>query len=602
MTTDQIRTAYLDFFKSKDHAIIPPAPLVPQDDPTTLFNGSGMQQLVPYLKGEPHPMGKRLADSQPCFRAEDIEEVGDNRHTTFFEMLGNWSLGDYFKKDQLAWKWEFLTKILKLPKEKLYVSIFEGNKDAPKDEESIKIWKNLGLKDDKIFAYPAEKNWWSRAGTPQNMPPGEIGGTTSEVFYEFSQVKHNPKYGKKCHPNCDCGRFLEIANSVFMEYEKQKDGSINPLPSQNVDFGGGLERMVAATLDTPDIFKIDVFTSTIKKLEKISGKKYGEQQTYDQSFRVIADHFRSAEAFIKEGIFPSNKKQGYVVRRLIRRAIRWAKKIDIDKSFSAEIIQDSKIKKIVAEEEDKFRQSLRTGIPPFKRKIDKLKEKKIYKHEGFSSAIFDSFSTHGVPIEVALDVLKNEYPELPINEKKIKSETEKKIKKHSDKSRTASAGMFKGGLEDQSEITTKLHTATHLLHQSLRNVLGDHVRQKGSNITAERLRFDFSHPDALTDNQLKKVENLINQQIKKNLKVNKTIEDKDSALQSGVLAFFKTKYPDKVTVYSIGNFSKELCGGPHVSSTGEIGGVKIVKEENIAAGSRRIYAVLNGNQKLTQQN
>ena len=583
MTTDQIRQAYLDFFESKGHSIIPPAPLVPQDDPTTLFNGSGMQQLVPYLKGETHPMGKRLVDSQPCFRAEDIEEVGDNRHTTFFEMLGNWSLGDYFKEQQLTWIWEFLTKKLNLSPEKLYVTVFEGNKDAPKDEESIKIWKSLGVLDSHISQYPAEKNWWSRAGTPEQMPPGEVGGTTSEIFYEFKEVKHDPAFGKKCHPNCDCGRFLEIGNSVFMEYIKQKDGSIKPLPKQNVDFGGGLERIAAAVQNTPDVFQIDVFKPVISSIEKVTNKKY--EGEFKAPMRVIADHLRAAKLMIDQGLEPGNKQQGYVLRRLIRRsAVKFRQltgELKAD-SFSQIIDEPALINEI-----QKFQKSLNKGMSL----IDRTDPKKID-----AQFAFNLFQTYGFPFEITQEIL---------SEKKInikQTDFDKFKAKHSSQSKSASAGMFKGGLEDQSEITTKLHTATHLLHQSLREVLGDHVKQEGSNITSKRLRFDFSHPDGLSKDQLKKVEDLINKVINKDLPIKKTIEDKDAALKSGVLAFFKTKYPDKVTVYSIGDFSKELCGGPHVNSTGEIGSVKLIKEENIAAGKRRIYAVLNGNKKSTQQN
>jgi alanyl-tRNA synthetase len=587
MTTDQIRQAYLDFFASKDHAIIPPAPLVPQNDPTTLFNGSGMQQLVPYLKGESHPMGKRLVDSQPCFRAEDIEEVGDNRHTTFFEMLGNWSLGDYFKEEQLAWIWEFLTKVLKLPKEKLYVTVFEGNKDAPKDNLSIEIWKKLGLSEDKIFTYPAEKNWWSRAGTPDKMPAGEVGGTTSEIFFEFTGIKHNKKFGDKCHPNCDCGRFLEIGNSVFMEYIKTEDGSIKPLPKQNVDFGGGLERIAQAVQNTSDIIQIDIFKPFIKSIEKVTNQKYqGDNQA---PMRVIADHLRSAKAMIDQGLEPSNKQQGYVLRRLIRRAAVKFRQLtgDLDpKAFSQIIDEPALINEI-----KKFQKSLNKGLSLIDKATDKARPCQID-----ARFVFDLYQTYGFPFEITQEILA---------EKKIKikkSDFDKLKAKHSQKSKTASAGMFKGGLEDQSEITTKLHTATHLLHQSLRLVLGDHVKQEGSNITSERLRFDFSHHKPLTNQEIINIEDLINKTIKKNIPVKKTIQDKEKALKSGSLAFFKTKYPSKVSVYTIGDFSRELCGGPHVNSTGEIGNVKIIKEENIAAGKRRIYAVLNGNKKLTQQN
>ena len=585
MTTDQIRQAYLDFFEDKGHAIIPPAPLVPQDDPTTLFNGSGMQQLVPYLKGEEHPMGKRIVDSQPCFRAEDIEEVGDNRHTTLFEMLGNWSLGDYFKKEQLPWIWEFLTKNLNLDKQKLTVTISAGGLGIPRDKESEKIWLSLGIPKEKIIAYPIEQeNWWSRAGAPDKMPVGEIGGPDSEVFYEFVEVKHDKKFGAKCHPNCDCGRFLEIANSVFMQYIKEKDGYFKPLPNNNVDFGGGLERIAAAVQNTPDIFQIDIFKSVIDSIEKVTGKKYEGNNL--APMRVIADHLRAAKAMLKEGLEPSNKQQGYVLRRLIRRSAVKFRQLtgELDsKNFSAIIDEPALVDEI-----QKFQKSLNKGL----KLIDQTTDKDSPCQKIDAQFVFDLYQTYGFPFEISKEIL---------TEKKItikQSDFDKFKTKHSKQSKSASVGMFKGGLEDQSEITTKLHTATHLLHQALRNVLGDHVRQEGSNITAERLRFDFSHSDALTSDQLQKVEDLINQTIKKDLKVKKTIQNKDEALKSGVLAFFKTKYPDKVTVYSIGDFSRELCGGPHVSSTGEIGSVKLIKEESIAAGKRRIYAVLNnGNKK-----
>lgn len=585
MTTDQIRQAYLDFFEDKGHAIIPPAPLVPQDDPTTLFNGSGMQQLVPYLKGEEHPMGKRIVDSQPCFRAEDIEEVGDNRHTTLFEMLGNWSLGDYFKKEQLPWIWEFLTKNLNLDKQKLTVTISAGGLGIPRDKESEKIWLSLGIPKEKIIAYPIEQeNWWSRAGAPDKMPVGEIGGPDSEVFYEFVEVKHDKKFGAKCHPNCDCGRFLEIANSVFMQYIKEKDGYFKPLPNNNVDFGGGLERIAAAVQNTPDIFQIDIFKSVIDSIEKVTGKKYEGNNL--APMRVIADHLRAAKAMLKEGLEPSNKQQGYVLRRLIRRSAVKFRQLtgELDsKNFSAIIDEPALVDEI-----QKFQKSLNKGL----KLIDQTTDKDSPCQKIDAQFVFDLYQTYGFPFEISKEIL---------TEKKItikQSDFDKFKTKHSKQSKSASVGMFKGGLEDQSEITTKLHTATHLLHQALRNVLGDHVRQEGSNITAERLRFDFSHSDALTSDQLQKVEDLINQTIKKDLKVKKTIQNKNKALKSGVLAFFKTKYPDKVTVYSIGDFSRELCGGPHVSSTGEIGSVKLIKEESIAAGKRRIYAVLNnGNKK-----
>lgn len=572
MTTNGIRQAYLDFYKAKNHAIILPAPLVPANDPTTLFTSSGMQQLVPYLKGEPHPMGTRLVDSQPCFRSEDIDEVGDNRHTTFFEMLGNWSLGDYFKAEQLNWFWEFLIKVLRLDKDKLYVTVFEGGAGVPKDEESFNIWKKIGLPESHIFYYPAQKNWWSRSGTPDKMPAGEIGGPDSEVFYEFSEVNHDPKFGKTCHPNCDCGRFLEIGNSVFMQYEKQADGSFKPLPKQNVDFGGGLERLAAASQNTPDIFQIDIFKPLV---QAIKAKSLADS-------RLIADHLRAGASMLNEGILPSNKKQGYVLRRLIRRAAIKLENPQTLTDYLGLLKTTTVSRQILSEEITKFSRCLKEGLKILN------KAKKIDE-----TLAFDIFQSYGLPFEVISAVTK-----VKLNKDKFDA----LFTKHSQQSRTASAGMFKAGLADHSETVTKLHTATHLLHAALRQVLGSHVRQEGSNITSERLRFDFSHPQALTAAEISQIEALINQKIKEDLPVKKTIIDKDSAIKSGALAFFKETYPDKVSVYIIGNFSKELCSGPHVDSTAKVGSVKIIKQESIGAGKRRLYAVLNhGTQKSAHQ-
>ena len=562
MDSREIAESYLSFFKKQGHAVIPPAPLVPPDDPTTLFTSSGMQQLVPYLKGEIHPMGKRLVDAQPCFRAEDIDEVGDNRHTTFFTMLGNWSLGDYFKTEQLAWFWQWLTEELKLPKDRLAVTVFEGNQDVKKDETSAKIWQALGLTKEQIWYYPAQKNWWSRAGEPEKMPAGEIGGPDSEVFFEFNQVKHDPKFGKTCHPNCDCGRWLEIGNSVFMEYEKQADASFKPLPKQNVDFGGGLERLTAASQNQPDIFQTDIFVELIKAdpTENLSDN------------RLIADHLRASVAMINEGISPGNKKQGYILRRLIRRA---AIKFNDPKNltdFIKYFQPQTEAAAVLNDEIKKFSTSLAIG------------KKVLSRAKTIDEALaFDIFQSYGLPFEVIAAVTQ-----VKLNRAKF----EALLEQHSQKSRTASAGMFKGGLADQSEITTKYHTATHLLQAALRQVLGIHVRQEGSNITADRLRFDFAHPQALSEAEMQRVEELMNAKITADLPVVKTIEAKDTALKSGAMAFFRENYPNKVSVYTIGDFSKELCGGPHVGSTAAIGGVKLVKQESIGAGKRRIYAVL----------
>ena len=370
MTSDEIRKKYINFFKSglRNHREISFSPLVPPDDPTTLFTSSGMQQLIPYLTGESHPEGQRLVNSQPCLRLEDMDEVGDNRHTTFFEMLGNWSLGDYFKEDQLAWFWEFLTKELGLPKEKLWVSVFEGTKEVPKDEESARIWEKIGVPKEKIHFYGVKENWWSRSGSPDKMPVGEIGGPDSEVFFEFTQVKHNPKYGKECHPNCGCGRFLEIGNSVFIEYIKKEDGSLKELPQKNVDFGGGLERMTAAVNNNPDIFQIDSFKQTIVVIEKETGIKYGTNEKHDRSFRIIADHFRAAAKLFEEGVEPSNKLQGYILRRLIRSAALRVRELSGDVSMvelSGKIskkVSNSSISTNLEREVNSFMQVLSKGV------------------------------------------------------------------------------------------------------------------------------------------------------------------------------------------------------------------------------------------------
>ena len=564
MKSEEVREKYLQFFEGQGHKIIPAAPLVLQNDPTTLFTSSGMQPLVPYLLGQPHPEGKRLVDSQPCFRSQDIEEVGDNRHTTFFEMLGNWSLGDYFKAEQLAWFWEWLTSDLGLPKKRLAVTVFEGNSDVPRDEESARIWQSLGVSNDRIFYYGVEKNWWSRSGVPEQMPEGEIGGPDSEVFYEFTQVKHDPQYGEKCHPNCDCGRFLEIGNSVFIQYQKQADGSFKELAQKNVDFGGGLERLMAVTSDEPDIFKTDMFAAMRQKV----GDKFDESEAGQRALRIVLDHLRAAGAMIEAGVIPGNKEQGYVLRRLIRRSALYAKLAGVD-------LGRQEVGGAVKEEVGKFEKTLAAGM------------KQITTKQAVSGQeVFDIYQTYGYPAELTQEYAKKLGIRVDL------SGFDAAKKRHQEQSRSVGAGKFKGGLADHSETVTKLHTATHLLHQALRQVLGGHVRQEGSNITAERLRFDFSHPEPMSAEQIKKVEGLINEKIGENLPVRQTIEDKDKALASGAVAFFREKYANRVSVYTIGEFSRELCGGPHVTATGMIGSVRIDKVQSIGAGLKRIYASL----------
>jgi len=569
MTSNEVREKYLKFFISspRNHREIVPAPLVLESDPTTLFTSAGMQPLIPYLKGQRHTKGKRLVDCQRSLRTVDIDEVGDNRHLTYLKMLGNWSLGDYFKEEQIPWIFEFFTKELGIPKEKLWVSVFEGSKDIPKDVESFELWKKLGIPESRIFFYGVEKNWWSRSGAPDKMPVGEIGGPDSEMFFDFG-TRHNPKFGKECHPNCDCGRFLEIGNSVFIQYQKNKDGSLSELPQKNVDFGGGLERITAVVNGDPDIFKIDIFTETIQKLEKITGKTYKENK---KSFRVIADHLRAAESIASEGVYPANKLQGYILRRLIRRAAVQMRTLKPDfTEFDFEKINNNKV---ISEEIGKFKQSLNKGFKEIE-KLDFFDGKKA----------FDLYQNYGFPLELTEEIARDRGQSIN------KDEFEKEFEKHQELSRSASAGMFKGGLADNSIEVTKLHTATHLLHASLRKVLGEHVSQKGSNITAERLRFDFSHPQKLTEEEIKKVEDLINEQIKKDLPVTYEVMSVDEAISRGALHFFAEKYGKEAKVYSISSFSKEICGGPHVTHLGEVGRVRIIKQEKVGAGMIRIYA------------
>lgn len=591
MQASDIRARYLKFFTSRGHAVIPAAPIIPPDDPTTLFTSSGMQQMVPYLKGEPHPMGKRITNSQPSFRAGDIEEVGDNRHTTMFEMLGNWSLGDYFKKEQLAWVWEFLTKELELPKEKLHVTIFAGDQGVPKDEESRSIWRSIGVPESHIHEY--SNNWWSRAGGPNEMPEGEIGGPDSEVFYDFGSKhkihENSPWKKEKCHVNCDCGRYLEIGNSVFMQFVKQGDKLVT-LPSQNVDFGGGFERIVAATQDKSDVFTTDIYTSIIRIIEVTTGKKY--EGKYCSPMRVIADHLRAATLMIAQGIEPSNKLQGYILRRLLRRAAVRTRALGVSAQtifaqsvpqvvqFYAEAgfieaSQETRVLQVITSELSKFEKALEKGIKEIE-KTGHMDEQKA----------FDLYQSLGFPWEITRELCTEKG--IVLDQAKF----EAIFAQHKKSSKTASAGMFKGGLADQSEITTKYHTATHLLHQALHDVLGDEIQQAGSNITSERLRFDYAYSGKPTPEQLAKIGEIINAKIKEDLPVKKTIEAKDVALKSGARAFFSEKYPDRVSVYTIGAYSKELCGGPHVETTGAIGKIQIYKEESLGSGKRRIYAKL----------
>ena len=605
MKANEIRKKYIEFFKSspRNHKEIPPAPLVLENDPTTLFTSSGMQPLVPYLMGEPHPEGKRLVNSQPSIRLQDIDEVGDSSHTTFFEMLGNWSLGDYFKKDQLAWFYEFLTKDLGLPREKFWVSVFEGNDQVPKDEESAVTWKSLGIPEEKILYYGVEKNWWSRSGTPADMPVGEIGGSDSEVFFEFTQVRHNLKFGRECHPNCGCGRFLEIGNSVFIQYKKVDTNTLEELPNKNVDFGGGLERITAAMNNDPDIFQIDLFEPIIGVLEKSSRKTYKGNEI---SMRIIADHLRASSVLLSDGVIPSNKTQGYVLRKLLRRSIMHIMflggVIDIAGALikSVETYSTNNGIKFGRSEKDVIKAEGKKYVNALERGMKIITNTETEKING--RFIFDLYQTEGLPLEFVLDYLTQRVENFSMDKRKrIISEFESYKKEHQDTSRTTSAGVFKGGLADNSPDVIRLHTATHLLLASLRKVLGDHVVQRGQNITKERTRFDFPHPQKLTEEELKKVEDLINDVIAKDLPVSFKVMPKDEALKTGAIHAFNEKYADTVKVYTIGNptassgppFSQEFCGGPHVKNTSEVGRVRIKKQEKIGAGLLRIYAAIS---------
>lgn len=621
VSTHEVREKYLRFFEKQGHKIIPSAPIVPENDPTTLFTGSGMQPMVPYLLGQKHPLGTRIVDSQKCFRLVDIDEVGDNRHTTFFEMLGNWSLGDYFKQEQIPWMFTFLTEELGLDPRRLYVTCFRGNPDIgiPKDEESAMLWQGLfsqagvgadivdfperdGMGGGRIFYYDERKNWWSRAGMPGNMPVGEPGGPDTEMFWDFGAglQLHEKSVWKDeaCHVNCDCGRFLEVGNNVFMEYVKMEKG-FEKLPQQNVDFGGGLERMAAALNDNPDVFLIDLFSPAKKQLETLAGIPYDGAAPTARAFRVILDHLRAIAFLIADGVTPSRKDQGYFARRLIRRAVRFGSDIGIITNFCVPVVQtfidtyadsypalkerEKTILDEVAREEEKFRQTLVHGLKVLSQAIFQEKD------SGALSAktAFDLYQSYGFPIEMTVEIAQEKG--LKVDEGGFATLFEQ----HQSQSRAGAEQKFKGGLIDHSEMSVQYHTATHLLHRALRTVLGEHVFQKGSNITPERLRFDYSHPQKMTAKEIKKVEDLVNEQIERDLKVTREEMTVEEAKKRGALGLFEHKYADKVSVYTVGDFSCEICGGPHVEHTGVLGTFKITKEESAGAGLRRIKAQLS---------
>jgi len=587
----KLRQLFAQYWQKNKHKELPSIPLVPKDDPTTLFTGSGMQQLIPYFLGETHPLGKRLYNVQRCFRALDIEEVGDNRHTTMFEMMGNWSLGDYFKEEQLKWSWQFLTEIIKLPKEKLYVTVFSGTKDIQADDESYSLWKKIGVKDDHIYKYGPEKNWWSRAGTPSDMPSGEPGGPDSEVFYEFTQILHNKKYGQKCHPNCQCGRFMEIGNSVFIQYKKNQDGSFSELPAKNVDFGGGLERIISALENNPDIFSTSLYLPITQVVEKVSNKKYSEDVN-KPLMRIIIDHLKAATFMVNEGLEPANKEQGYVLRRLLRRTVVKMLQIGIIPLKDTPKICESIIntyKGIYFDDKSYLNTiKIKNEMSAFLKTVDKGTKLLQTTSNVDGRLLFNLKQSYGFPLEIALELL-DQWGKLK-NKKKLEKEFKNEFKKHQELSRSASTEKFKGGLANQSEKTIKFHTASHLIHQALYDVLGKDIKQEGSNITSERLRFDFSSLKRPTDEEIKRVNQTVNDKIKEKLPVEFKIMPKKKAYELEAKSFFREKYPDMVKVYFVDNYSKEFCGGPHVKNTAEIGQINVYKFEKIGSNLYRVYA------------
>ena len=624
MSTQEIRQKYLEFCQRNGHAIIERAPLILHNDPTTLFTGSGMQPLLPYLLGQDHPQGTKLADSQTCLRAQDIEDVGDNRHTTFFEMLGNWSMGEYFKRQQIEWFFEFLTEIVGLDPHKIYVSCFIGDEknNIPRDDEAAQIWQEvfakkgieakiieldsaengdrLGMQGGRIFFYNDKENWWSRGGGIDSTPIGDPCGPDSEVFYDFGEQHHDASFGQ-AHPASDSGRFMEIGNQVFMQYRRLDDGSFEPLKRKNVDFGGGLERIAAAAIDSPDVFKISLLQPIIKKLESLSGKEYA---THTASMRVIADHLRAAVFLAVDGCVPSNKEQGYVMRRLLRRAIRYSFDLGIEQNFLEEVVpviadlyeadfpevkeNRKQIIAVLVKEEKAFRQTLRKGLRQMQHYID----------DGLTGEeLFTLYDTFGFPVELSTEEAYKQGIKLSDN---WRAEFDARMAEQRQRSKTARKGQFSGGLEGHDPIHLKYHTATHLLGAALRKVLkAPDLQQHGSNITAERLRFDFNH-DKLTLEEKQAVEDQVNAWIDADLPVSFAVYPTDEALKMGAIGAFGERYGDKVKVYSIGEgdntVSFEVCGGPHVEHTGVLaeGGkrFKITKEESSSAGVRRIKAIL----------
>lgn len=629
MNAQEIRKAYLDFYKDRGHVIVPSAPLVPNNDPTTLFTGSGMQPMIPYLLGEEHAAGKRIANSQVCLRAQDIEDVGDDKHTTSFEMLGNWSLGDYFKTEQIQWIAEFLFDVVKLDPSRVYVSCYIGNEkyNIPRDNDAIELWQKefskrgveakvvelgsaengdkLGMQGGRIFLYDGKENWWSRNGNEEGTLVGDPCGPDSEMFFDFGEEFHDEEKWGKPHPASDSPRFFEIGNNVFMGYKKVSDDTFEALAAPNIDHGSGLERIAAAAIDSPDVYRISLLWPIVEKLEELSGKKY---DSHTNAMRVITDHLRGATFLAVDGVRPSNKEQGYVMRRLLRRAIRFAFELGIEQNFLEQVVpviadlyvndfpeveqQRQEVIDILVREEKVFRQTLRKGV----NELRKMGEQGALHGEH----IFTLYDTYGFPVELSVE-------EAALQGVKVsetwREEFDAKMAEQRARSQTAAKGTFKGGLGGQTLQHKKYHTATHLMYQALREVLGDHVVQRGSNITEERLRFDFSHPEKVTPEQLQRVEDIVNEQIQKDLKVSwHEYPTKVAIEEKGALGQFGDRYGDTVKVYKMiadgadKPFSFEICGGPHVDHTLQLAEdgkrFKILKEEASSAGVRRIKAAL----------
>ncbi len=590
LTSNELRRSFLDFFAARGHAVIPSAPLVPEHDPTVLFTTAGMHPLVPYLLGEPHPKGRRLTDVQLCLRTDDIDEVGDATHNTLFEMLGFWSLGDYGKQDSLRWTLAWFTDVLGLAQDRMAVTVFAGDADASPDDEAVRTWRDLGMPDARIHRLPKADNWWGPAG--QTGPCGP----DSEIFYDTLRQPCGPA----CRPGCGCGKWVEIGNNVFMEYHKTADGAFKQLAQRNIDVGLGLERLLMVLNDASDVYHTDLFTPIVACINVVATGSEGSDVNDQRLRRILADHVRAAVFVIADGVQPGNTEQGYICRRLIRRAVRSGHALGITGTMLRVVGQvvittyrevypqlgahEDTILATLAREEDRFRQTLVRGLREFDRQVGELVDRGETVLPG--TLIFRLFDTYGFPPSLTAELAR---------ERGLGADMAAyaaRFAQHQAQSRQANAAKFAGGLADHSAATTRLHTATHLLHQALRDVLGDHVHQMGSNITPERLRFDFAHPSQPTPAEIAQVEAIVNQQIGRDLPVTMTLLPLNDALAQGALAFFGERYPDTVKVYRIGDYSLEVCGGPHVRATHELGGFQIIKVATIGQGVQRIRAVL----------